>query len=166
MTKKRTGLPTQMLCAWRNRVVCTSPKDWCLSASAESCYRSSTTLVASTLKNLHNKLARKAGSAVALDSPTSVAEWRTPNWLLSITDNINHPLPSTVSRQRSVFINRLLSLICSTDRLGRSFLPYAVRLFNASQEPWKQCRVLDLHTISHCYIAVWLHILSLQDDYY
>ena len=81
-----------------------------------------------------DKLVRKAGSVVGseLDSLTSVAERRTLNRLLSIIDNPQHPLHNTISRQRSSFSDRLLSLPCSTDRLRKSFLPHAMRLFNTS----------------------------------
>lgn len=82
-----------------------------------------------------DKLVRKAGSVVGteLDILTSVAERRTLNRLLSIIDNPDHPLHSTITRQRSSFSDRLLSLSCSTDRLKRSFLPHAIRLFNTSR---------------------------------
>ncbi|KAI3356593.1 hypothetical protein L3Q82_017793, partial [Scortum barcoo] len=66
-------------------------------------------------------------------SLTSVAERRTLNRLLSITDNPSHPLHSAISRQRSSFSDRLLSLSCSTDRLRRSFPPHAIRLYNTSR---------------------------------
>ena len=79
------------------------------------------------------KLVRKAGSVVSteLECITSVAERRTLNSLLSIIDNPDHPLHSTISTQRSSFSNRLLSLSCSTDRLRKSFLPHAIRLYNS-----------------------------------
>ncbi|KAI3358660.1 hypothetical protein L3Q82_014719 [Scortum barcoo] len=82
-----------------------------------------------------DKLVRKAGSVVGteLDSLTSVAERRTLNRLLSIMDNPSHPLHSAISRQRSSFSDRLLSLSCSTDRLRRSFLPHAIRLYNTTR---------------------------------
>ena len=82
-----------------------------------------------------DKLVRKAGSVVGteLDSLTSVAERRALNKLLSIADNPHHPLHGAISRQRSSFSDRLLSLSCSTDRLRKSFLPHAMRLFNTSQ---------------------------------
>ncbi|KAI3356695.1 hypothetical protein L3Q82_003380 [Scortum barcoo] len=82
-----------------------------------------------------DKLVRKAGSVVGteLDSLTSVAERRTLNRLLSIIDNPSHPLHSAISRQRSSFSDRLLSLSCSTDRLRRSFLPHAIRLYNTTR---------------------------------
>ncbi|KAG9281417.1 cell wall protein DAN4-like [Astyanax mexicanus] len=48
-------------------------------------------------------------------------------------DNVHHPLHSTITRQRSSFSGRLLSQSCSTDRLRKSFVPQAIRLFNSSQ---------------------------------
>lgn len=59
-----------------------------------------------------DKLVRKAGSVVGteLESLTSMAEQRTLNRLLSIMDNTDHPLNSTISRQTSSFSDRLLSL--------------------------------------------------------
>lgn len=81
-----------------------------------------------------DKLVKKAGSVVGieLEPLTSVAERRVLSRLLSILDNPHHPLHSTFSRQRSSFSDRLLSLSCSTDRLRKSFVPQAVRLYNAS----------------------------------
>ncbi|XP_051278345.1 uncharacterized protein LOC127375945 [Dicentrarchus labrax] len=82
-----------------------------------------------------DKLVRKAGSVLGteLDRLTSVAERRALNRLLSIMDNPLHPLHSTIYRQRSSFSDRLLSLSYSTERLRRSFLPHAIRLFNSTQ---------------------------------
>lgn len=82
-----------------------------------------------------NKLVRKAGSVLGseLESFTSVAERRTLNKLLTIMDNVHHPLHSAVIRQRSTFSGRLLSQTCSTDRFRRSFVPQAIRLYNSSQ---------------------------------
>uniref|UniRef100_A0A8C4SCW4 TIR domain-containing protein n=1 Tax=Erpetoichthys calabaricus TaxID=27687 RepID=A0A8C4SCW4_ERPCA len=70
-----------------------------------------------------DKLVSKAGSIVGmeLDSLTSVAERRALSRLLSIMENPLHPLNSIISRQKSSFSDRLLSLSCSTDRLRRSF---------------------------------------------
>ncbi len=66
-----------------------------------------------------DKLVKKSGSVVGveIDSVTSVAESRTLNNLLSILDNVHHLLHSTISRQKSTFSERMLSLSCSTDRL-------------------------------------------------
>uniref|UniRef100_A0A8C4X371 B30.2/SPRY domain-containing protein n=1 Tax=Erpetoichthys calabaricus TaxID=27687 RepID=A0A8C4X371_ERPCA len=82
-----------------------------------------------------DKLVRKASSMVGmeLDSLTSVAERRALSRLLSIMENPLHPLNSIISRQRSSFSDRLLSLSCSTDRLRRSFLPQTMRLFNSTR---------------------------------
>lgn len=81
-----------------------------------------------------DRLVRKAGSVVGadLDSLTSVAERKVHSKLLSIMDNPHHPLHRTFSRQKSSFSERLLSMSCSTDRLRKSFVPHAIRLFNSS----------------------------------
>uniref|UniRef100_A0A8C4SCV5 TIR domain-containing protein n=1 Tax=Erpetoichthys calabaricus TaxID=27687 RepID=A0A8C4SCV5_ERPCA len=78
-----------------------------------------------------DKLVSKAGSIVGmeLDSLTSVAERRALSRLLSIMENPLHPLNSIISRQKSSFSDRLLSLSCSTDRLRRSFLPQTIFFF-------------------------------------
>lgn len=80
------------------------------------------------------RLIRKASSVIGADqdSVASVADRRTLSKLLSITDNSNHPLHELVEGQRSLFSGRLLSLNCSTDRLRKSFLPRAIRLYNIS----------------------------------
>lgn len=67
--------------------------------------------------------------------------------LLIIMDNVHHPLHTTISKQRSSFSNRLLSLPCSTDRLRKSFVPHAVRLFDSSQ-------FSKTHTLWYCYTAI------------
>lgn len=41
---------------------------------------------------------------------------------------LDHSLHSTISRQRSSFSDRLLSLSCSTNRLRKSFLPHIIQL--------------------------------------
>lgn len=81
-----------------------------------------------------DKLVRKAGSVVGaeLDTLTSVAEKRFLRKILSILDNVHHPLHQTISRQRSSFRDRLLSLPCSIDRLRKLFVPQAIWLFNSS----------------------------------
>ncbi|XP_058254652.1 uncharacterized protein LOC131359093 [Hemibagrus wyckioides] len=75
-----------------------------------------------------DKLVRKVSSIVGseLDSLISVAARRALSRLLSIMDKPLHPLYSVISRQRSSFSDRLLSLPCSTDRLRRSFLPHGM----------------------------------------
>ncbi|KAI4905543.1 hypothetical protein NFI96_004605 [Prochilodus magdalenae] len=84
---------------------------------------------------LDDRLVRKAGSVLGLEleSLTPLAERRALNKLLNIMDNVHHPLHSTIIRQRSSFSGRLLSQSCSTDRLRKSFVPQAIRLFNSSQ---------------------------------
>ncbi|KAI4881889.1 hypothetical protein NFI96_006948 [Prochilodus magdalenae] len=81
-----------------------------------------------------DRLVRKAGSVLGLEleSLTPLAERRALNKLLNIMDNVHHPLHSTIIRQRSSFSGRLLSQSCSTDRLRKSFVPQAIRLFNSS----------------------------------
>ena len=83
-----------------------------------------------------DRLVRKAGAVVGteLDCLTTVAERRTPSRLLTILDNVHHPLYSTVNRQKSIFSGRLLSLSCSSDRLRKSFVPRAIQLHNGTQK--------------------------------
>ncbi|KAI4899778.1 hypothetical protein NFI96_000444 [Prochilodus magdalenae] len=87
-----------------------------------------------------DKLVRQAGSAVGveLDSVVKVAEGRTLHKLLSIMDDDGHPLHTIIMDRRSKFSGRLLSQSCSTDRLRRSFVPRAIRLFNSSQQGRKR----------------------------
>ena len=66
--------------------------------------------------------------------PHSVAERRTLSRLLTILDNVHHPLHSTLNRQKSIFSGRLLSLSCSSDRLRRSFVPWAIQLLQRHAE--------------------------------
>ncbi|KAI4888220.1 hypothetical protein NFI96_004855 [Prochilodus magdalenae] len=82
-----------------------------------------------------DRLVRKAGSVLGLEleSLTPLAERRALSKLLHIMDNVHHPLHTTIIRQRSSFSGRLLSQSCSTDRLRKSFVPQAIRLFNSSQ---------------------------------
>ena len=77
-----------------------------------------------------NKLVRKAGCVVCTEpeSLTCVAERRALSRLLSIMDNPEHPLHSTIQRQGSSFSSSLLSLHCSSDSMRRSLLPKAMRL--------------------------------------
>ncbi|KAI4900206.1 hypothetical protein NFI96_000495 [Prochilodus magdalenae] len=81
-----------------------------------------------------DRLVRKAGSVLGLEleSLTPLAERRALNKLLNIMDNVHNPLHTTIIRQRSSFSGRLLSQSCSTDRLRKSFVPQAIRLFNSS----------------------------------
>ena len=81
-----------------------------------------------------DRLVRKAGSVVGkvLEGLTSVAERRALSRLRSIMENPEHPLHSTIERQRSSFSGRLLSIQCSSDKMKRSILPKAIRLYNST----------------------------------
>lgn len=81
-----------------------------------------------------NRLIRKAGSVVglSLDSVEKVVEQRTLAKIRAILSNQSHPLHSVSTHQRSSVSTRLLSLSCSTDRLRNSFVPRAIRLYNAA----------------------------------
>ena len=83
-----------------------------------------------------DRLVRKAGAVAGteLDSLITVAERRTLSRLLTILDNVHHPLHRTLDSQRSIFSDRLRSLACSSDRLRKSFVPRAIQLFNATHK--------------------------------
>ncbi|KAM4588018.1 RNA-binding protein Raly isoform 3-T4 [Odontesthes bonariensis] len=82
--------------------------------------------------NRLDKIIRKAGSVLGqkLESLETMVERRTRKKLLSIMDNIQHPLHHTVDRQRSTFSHRLLQLRCRRNRYRKSFLPHAITLYN------------------------------------
>ena len=84
------------------------------------------------------KSLRKVGSVVGieLDILTSVAERQVRSRLLSI---MNNPLHCIISRHKSSFNDRQLSLFCSTDRLRSCFLPDAMKLFNSTRGGGSQC---------------------------
>ncbi len=90
-------------------------------------------VVAGALNRL-NKLITKAGSIIGckLDTFEEVMERRTLSKLLSIMDNPEHPLHHLLDRQRSSFSNRLIQLCCHKDRVRKSFLPKAIRLYNST----------------------------------
>jgi hypothetical protein len=81
-----------------------------------------------------NKLIRKASSVLgmSLDTLEEVAERRILAKLLAIMDNVTHPLHAMVMTQRSTFSHRLIPPRCARERYRRSFLPAAMRLYNAS----------------------------------
>ena len=87
-----------------------------------------------------DRLVRKAGSVVGmeLETLTTTAEIRTLNRLDSIIDNQKHPLHKTFINQMSLFSHRLRALPCRTDRLQRSFVPWAIQLFNSTQRGTKK----------------------------
>ncbi len=78
-----------------------------------------------------DKLVRKAGSVVGteLEALTTTADNRTLSRLDSIMDNNSHPLHSVFAKQRSLFSYRFRAIPCKTDRLLRSFVPWAIQLF-------------------------------------
>ncbi len=87
-----------------------------------------------------DRLVKKAGSVVGmeLETLTSTAESRTLNRLDSIMDNQHHPLHTIFTNQLSLFSHRLRALTCRTDRLKRSFVPWAIQLFNNTQKDTKK----------------------------
>ncbi|KAI4882863.1 hypothetical protein NFI96_026107, partial [Prochilodus magdalenae] len=92
-----------------------------------------------------DRLVRKAGSVLGLEleSLTPLAERRALS-KLNIMDKVHHPLHSTITRQRRSLSGRLLSQSCSTDRLRRSSVPQAIRLFSSSQHrKWKTLDTLS-----------------------
>ena len=84
--------------------------------------------------NRLERLIRRAGDVVGeeLDTLTTVAERRMLSRLQSILDNVSHPLYDTLAQQRSTFSRRFLSPRCTTERHRKSFLPVAIKLYNAS----------------------------------
>ncbi|TWW60914.1 hypothetical protein D4764_05G0010040 [Takifugu flavidus] len=62
----------------------------------------------------------------------TVAERRTIDKLQSIMDNVRHPLHTVIHSQRSLISQRLRLPKFRTNRLGNSFIPRAIRLFNSS----------------------------------
>ncbi|KAK7158641.1 hypothetical protein R3I94_005089 [Phoxinus phoxinus] len=81
-----------------------------------------------------NKLVMKASSVLVchLDTIEEVGERRMLTRLASIMGNTSHPLHEIVSSLSSSFSCRLLHPQCKTERFRRSFIPVAVRLFNAT----------------------------------
>ncbi|TWW71468.1 hypothetical protein D4764_17G0009510 [Takifugu flavidus] len=65
-------------------------------------------------------------------SLATVAERRTIDKLRSIMDNDRHPLHTVIHSQRSLISQRLRLPKFRTNRLGNSFIPRAIRLFNSS----------------------------------
>ena len=83
--------------------------------------------------NRLNKLVKKAGSVVGvkLDSLEVVAERRMRGMINAILENPSHPLHEELRLMRSTFSNRLIPPRCRTERLRRSFVPAAIRLYNS-----------------------------------
>ena len=86
--------------------------------------------------NRLNKLIKKAGSVVGSKLVTleEVVEHRMLAKLLVIMDNVSHPLHETRDKLKSSFSNRLIQPRCLKERHRKSFLPGAIRLYNASQQ--------------------------------
>ena len=84
--------------------------------------------------NRLERLIRRAGDVVGeeLDTLTTVAERRMLSRFQSILDNVSHPLYDTLALQRSTFSRRFLSPRCTTERHRKSFLPVAIKIYNAS----------------------------------
>ena len=80
-----------------------------------------------------NKLVRKASSVVGmkLDCVEAVTERRMRGKLQAIMDNPSHPLYAELRQLRSTFSHRL-SQPRASKRLGGSFIPSAIRLYNTS----------------------------------
>uniref|UniRef100_A0A8C7Z516 Reverse transcriptase domain-containing protein n=1 Tax=Oryzias sinensis TaxID=183150 RepID=A0A8C7Z516_9TELE len=81
-----------------------------------------------------NKLVRRASSVLGcpLDFVEEVGERRMLAKLTSIMDNTSHPLHQTVEALSSSFSGRLLHPPCRKERFRKSFIPTAVRLYNAT----------------------------------
>ena len=84
--------------------------------------------------NRLNKLIKKAESVVGSKLVTleEVAENRMLAELLVIMYNISHPLHETLDKLKSIFSNRLIQPRCLEELHRKSFVPGAIRLYNAS----------------------------------
>ncbi|MBN3314359.1 RTJK polymerase, partial [Atractosteus spatula] len=84
--------------------------------------------------NRLNKLIRRASSVIGsgLDPLEVVAERTMVSKPEAIMDNVSHPLYDMLVEMKSTFSNRLIHPWCDRERYRRSFLPSAIRLYNAS----------------------------------
>lgn len=84
--------------------------------------------------NQLNKLIKKASSIIGeeLVPLEVVAEKRIMSKLLTILDNTSHPLHDVFVNLRSNFSWRLIPPRCKSERYRKSFVPTAIRLYNAS----------------------------------
>lgn len=84
--------------------------------------------------NRLNKLIRKASNVVGveLDSLAVVSERRMLSKLHAILDNVSHPLHYVLLKHKSTFSERFILPKCTTERHRKSFLPMAIKLYNAS----------------------------------
>ena len=78
-----------------------------------------------------DRLIRRASrvTGAQLDSVVAMAERRTLAKMLSILDNVSHPLHTALYSRKSEFSERFLSVSCKTDRYMNSFIPRAIRLY-------------------------------------
>ena len=86
-------------------------------------------------RNRVDKLIRKASSVVGaeLEMVQQVAGTRTLNRLGSILANPAHPLHSLKVVNNSTFSQRLIAPVCKSERYRKSFIPTAIRLYNAQK---------------------------------
>lgn len=87
-----------------------------------------------TFPGWRNKSSRLAQWSVWGWTLATVAERRMLQKLQAIMDNASHLLHSVISSQESRFSRRLLLLKCRTNRLRKSFVSCAMKLFNSSLE--------------------------------
>ena len=86
-------------------------------------------------KNRLDKLIRKASSVVgdAQQTVQKVAEARTLNKLGTIMTNPAHPLHSRKMINSGTFSQRLIAPMCKSERYRKSFIPAAIRFYNAQK---------------------------------
>ena len=86
-------------------------------------------------RNKLDKLIRKAGSVIGAEQQTvqQVAEARTLKKLCSIMNNPTHPLHALKVIKSSTFSQRLIAPLCKTERCRKSFIPAAIRFYNAQK---------------------------------
>ena len=86
-------------------------------------------------KNRLDKLIRKAGPVIGAEQQTvqQVAEARTLNKLCSIMTKSTHPLHALKVIKSSTFGQRLIAPMCKIERCRKSFIPDAIRFYNAQK---------------------------------
>lgn len=72
------------------------------------------------------------GRGVELDSLEAVTEKKMMSKLVSILNNVSHPLNDMLVERRSIFSQRLIPTRGFTERHRRQFLPVAIKPFNSS----------------------------------
>lgn len=91
---------------------------------------------ANRLDKLIKKAASVIGIGMGLDTVTIITERRILTKLRKIMANKSHPLNATLVKQKSVFSCRLTLPSCSTERFRKTFIPTAIRMFNAAKLDW------------------------------